>query len=180
MITLILTLVLFSSTTASPRLAENRDRTWYCESEQCLPSFTEKPNLNAALKGYNPLLGNRFLEGKADPGLKNQIFVSMYQDEDSNLMIRHSFIDDPRGGTHCEVASETEAIRSYQDYQSRRSEDITNHESVMAGLGAKGSGPCGESVLVWKLNILTREVQRDDHNSPKRKTFSRNPGEKFI
>jgi len=99
----------------------------FCSDPECQLTWTPVPNMGAALTGYNPIIGNSISGSRPDPGNKEQIFVPTFQRPDGRLDVHENihFRDD----VLCQVNTETKFVRSYQDYQSLKSDSWKLSES---------------------------------------------------
>jgi len=86
---------------------------------ECQLTWTPVPNMGAALTGYNPIIGNSLSGDRPDPGAKQQIFVPTFQKSDGRLDVHENihFRDD----VQCQLNTETKFVKSFQDYQSLKS-----------------------------------------------------------
>ena len=103
-----------------------------CQLTYCNPSYTEVPNLNEALLGYNPIDGNRL--SLSDPGFKGQIFIATFEDfkETGDPKYKTNHFIDVAGVQSCKIVDSTIAVTSHQEYQQLKSGSIENSEEIMA------------------------------------------------
>jgi len=103
----------------------------FCSDPECQLTWTPVPNMGAALTGYNPIIGNSISGNRPDPGAKQQIFIPTFQRPDGRLDVHENihFRDD----VLCQLNTETKFVRSYQDYQSLKSDSWKLSESSSQG-----------------------------------------------
>ena len=91
----------------------------FCSDPECQLTWTPVPNMGAALTGYNPVIGNSLSGDRPDPGAKQQIFVPTFQKSGGRLDVHENihFRDD----VQCQLNTETKFVKSFQDYQSLKS-----------------------------------------------------------
>ena len=91
----------------------------FCSDPECQLTWTPVPNMVAALTGYNPIIGNSLSGDRPDPGAKQQIFVPTFQKSGGRLDVHENihFRDD----VQCQLNTETKFVKSFQDYQSLKS-----------------------------------------------------------
>ena len=64
----------------------------FCADANCQIDWTPYPNMVAGLVGYDPVLGDPFHKG-GDPGLKHQIFLPTFSDEETTRVGLQPFIN---------------------------------------------------------------------------------------
>ena len=79
------------------------------------------PNAEVALRGYDPLKGNRLLRGESDPGLRHKIFnPSTVIDEKVQFHPSLDMFD----SLHCSLSSKMTVVNNYVDYRKQQSGDF--------------------------------------------------------
>jgi len=82
----------------------------------CDPNYAAYPNLEEPCRGYDLPMGNPSPErGKTDPGIRNQIFEPMYQNDDGHYALQGSFIT---GNimVKCDATWSAEVYDNFNDY----------------------------------------------------------------
>jgi len=91
----------------------------FCMDPECQLTWTPVPNMGAALSGYNPIIGNSLSGDRPDPGTKRQIFLPTFPKPDGRLDVHDNIHF--RNDVHCQLNTGTKVVKSYQDYQSLKS-----------------------------------------------------------
>jgi len=82
----------------------------------CDPNYVSYPNLEEPCRGYDLPMGNPSPErGKTDPGIRNQIFNPMYQNDDGYYAMQGSFIT-ANIMIKCDATWTAEVYDSFNDY----------------------------------------------------------------
>ena len=146
-----------------------------CSSQWCDPNFTDPPNMNSALRGYDPVQGTR-TNGDEDPGTRSPIFQGTVFTEHG--FEKRDFVE-TNTINRCHLTSKQEHYNNYKDYVHGTKSLVESSSSYSNSFSTSFGLPWFDLSVNFEYSNSNTESEEDNTEEEER-FFSETQGEIYL
>ena len=126
----------------------------------CDPNYEPYQNVDEACRGYDVYMGNPMpAQGRTDPGIRNQIFSSTFQNEDGYYALNVDFIT-ANVQIKCDASWSSQVHDNYNQYVQGTTPDITRNSKYPDTPGKVRSSTTGYGVQTPEMDVRLELIKQ--------------------